>query len=93
MKTITIELDNNLERQINSLSEQEGRDIHSVILDAIIQGLSEKQRRLIARKALDDVFSRPIPEPFNEMAEDEIMRTVEQEIRIEREPDLSSFSP
>ena len=85
MKTITIELDNNLERELANLSEDEGQDLSAVAVEVLSQGLSERVRRAKAIQALDEVFSRPIPSPFKEMTEDGVMKIVDEEIQAARE--------
>jgi predicted transcriptional regulator len=90
MTTITIELDNDLERKINLLSQQEGREPTVVILEVLEQGLSEKQRREEVVRALDELFARPVSSPFDAMAEGEVMRTVEEEITAQRKENPSS---
>lgn len=90
MTTITIELDNDLERKINLLSQQEGREPTVVILEVLEQGLSEKQRREEVVRALDELFARPVSAPFNTMTEEEVMRTVEEEIAAQRKENPSS---
>lgn len=90
MKTITIQLDNDLEQKIDILSRQEGREPTVVILEVLEQGLSEKQRREEVIRALDELFARPVPTPFDAMKEEEVMRTVEEEIASQRKENPSS---
>lgn len=90
MKTLTIELDNDLERQVESRSREEGRDETVVIVEALRHGLSEKQRREEVVKALEEVFSRPVPAPFDTMTEEEVMQAVEEEITAQRAEDRSA---
>ena len=84
MKTITIELDTNLERELADLSKEEGQDISTVAVKVLSQGLSEEDRRATALQTLDEVFSRPIPSPFDEMAENDVMKIVSEEIQAVR---------
>lgn len=90
MKTLTLELNDELEKQIELLSQQEGRDQVGVVLEVLYQGLSEKQRRQQVRKALEEVFSQSVSEPFAEMTDEEIMEAVNQEISAHRKEDRSS---
>jgi N-methylhydantoinase A/oxoprolinase/acetone carboxylase beta subunit len=90
MKTLTLELNDELEKQIELLSQQEGRDQVGVVLEVLYQGLSEKQRRQQVRKALEEVFSQPVSEPFAEMTDEEITEAVNQEISAYRKEDRSS---
>lgn len=90
MKTLTIELNDDLEKRIESLSAQEGRDEVVVIMEVIQEGLSEKQRRQQVRKALEEVFSRPVDGPFADMSDEEIMEAVEQEIAAYRTENRTS---
>ena len=85
MKTITIKLDNDLEKKLTDLSENENRDISDVVIQALSQSLSEKDRRARALQALDEVFSRPIPSPFNIMTEEEIIEDADKEILAVRQ--------
>ena len=84
MKTITIELDNNLERVLADLSKKEGQDISTVAVKVLSQGLSERDQRTKAMQALDEVFSQPVPSPFDAMTEDEVMKIVDEEIQAVR---------
>jgi len=84
MKTLTIELDGELEQQIENLSKQEGRNQIGVVQEILQQGLSEKQRRQQVRRALEEVFSTPVSEPFAEMTDEEIMNAVNEEIKASR---------
>jgi predicted transcriptional regulator len=63
VKTLTIELNDDLEKEIETLSAQEGRDEVVVVMEVIKQGLSEKQRRQQVRKALEEVLSKPVDGP------------------------------
>jgi len=85
MKTITIELDNNLEQKLFNLSKDGGQDISMVAVEVLAQGLSERNRRVRAMQALDEVFSQPIPSPFNEMPEDDVLNIVNEEIQASRQ--------
>lgn len=86
MKTITIELDNDLERTIDALSRQEGQEPTVVILEVIRRGLSETERREQAVKAIDELFAGSAPTPFSKMTEDEVIRTVDEEVaQVRRE--------
>ena len=85
MKTITIKLDNDLEKKLTDLSENENRDISDVVIQALSQSLSEQDRRTRALQALNEVFSRPIPSPFNKMTEGEILADVDKEILAVRQ--------
>ncbi len=64
MKTITVTLDNNLERALDKLSKKVGQDISAMVVKVLSQGLSERNRRAKAIQALDEVFSQQIPSPF-----------------------------
>jgi predicted transcriptional regulator len=90
MKTLTIELDNDLERQIESRSREEGREEAVVIVEALRHGLSEKQRREEVVKALEAVFAKPVPAPFATMTEEEVMQAVEEEITAQRAENRSA---
>lgn len=90
MKTLTIVLDNDLERQIDQLSQQERQEETVVILEVLRKGLSEKQRREEVAKALEEVFARPAPEPFDTLSEEEVMQVVEEEITAQRAEDRSA---
>ena len=85
MKTITITLDNSLERALNNLSKKEGQDISAVAVKVLSQGLSEGDRRTKAIQALDEVFSRQIPSPFDDMTEDGVMKIINEEIQATRQ--------
>lgn len=89
MKTITIELDNDLERTIDALSRQEGQEPTVVILEVIRRGLSETERRERAVKALDELFAGSVPTPFSAMTEDEVIRTVDEEVAQTRREEAS----
>lgn len=84
MKTITIELNNDLARALDNLSKEEGQDISTTAVKVLSQGLSERDRRAKAIQALDEIFSRPIPSPFDEMNEEEVMNIVNEEIQAVR---------
>ena len=90
MKTVTIELDDMLEQQIEALSRKEGRDAAAVILDVLSKSLAEVQGRTRAAQVLEEIFARPVPPPFDAMTEEEVMQTVEQEIALARSEDRSS---
>lgn len=85
MKTITIQLDNDLAGKLSNLSKEEGRDISTVAAKVLSQGFSERARRAKAVHALNEVFSRSIPSPFDEMSEDDIMKIVNEEIQAVRQ--------
>ena len=89
MKTLTIVLDNDLEQQIDFLSQQERQEEAEVILKVLRQGLSEKRRREEVTRALEEVLSRPAPEPFDTLSEEEVMQVVEEEITAQRAEDRS----
>lgn len=80
MRSITIELDNDLEQTIDALSRQEGQEPAVVILEAIRRGLSETERREQAVKALDALFAVSAVPPFSAMTEAEVLRTVDEEV-------------
>lgn len=80
MKTITINLDGKLEQQVDALSRQEGRDAAAVILDVLSRSLAEVQDRTRAAQVLEEIFANPVPMPFGEMTEEEVMAVVEAEI-------------
>lgn len=85
MRSITIELDNDLEQTIDALSRQEGQEPAVVILEAIRRGLSETglsetERREQAVKALDALFAVSAVPPFSAMTEDEVLRAVDEEV-------------
>lgn len=90
MKTLTIELDGDLEKQIEKLSKQEGRDQVGVVLEILQQGLSEKQRRQQVRRALEEVFSKPASKPVADLTDEEIMESVNEEIKTYRKENDSS---
>ena len=90
MKTLTIELDGDLEKQIEKLSKQEGRDQVGVVLEILQQGLSEKQRRQQVRRALEEVFSKPASKPVADLTDEEIMEAVNEEIKTYRKENDSS---
>jgi hypothetical protein len=50
--------------------------------------MSEKMTRKMAVRALETVFSRPAPPPFDTMTEDEIMALVNREISAYRNEKL-----
>ena len=54
-------------------------------VEVLSQGLSERDRRTKALQALDEVFSRGVPSPFDEMNEDDVMKIVNEEIQAERQ--------
>lgn len=85
MKTITIELDNDLERELEKYSGALGQGISAVAVKILSQGLSERNRRATAIQALDEVFSRSVPSPFDAMSEETVMKLVNEEIRSARE--------
>lgn len=85
MKTITIKLDNKLERELAILSKEEGQDISTMAVKVLSQGLFERDRRAKAILALDEVFSQQIPPPFDEMTEDEVMKIANKEIQAVRQ--------
>jgi predicted DNA-binding protein len=80
MKTVTINLDGQLEQQIDALSREEGRDAAAVILDVLAKGLAEVQDRTHAAQVLEEIFARPVPPPFDAMTEEEVMAAVDEEI-------------
>jgi predicted DNA-binding protein len=80
MKTVTINLDGQLEQQIDALSREEGRDAAAVILDVLAKGLAEVQDRTRAAQVLEEIFARPVPPPFDAMTEEEVMAAVDEEI-------------
>ncbi len=82
MKTVAIELDDELERQIELLSEQEGRDQAAIILELLQLGLTKKKRRQEVGKALEEVFSMPVTGPFTDMTDEEIMAAVRAEVSL-----------
>ena len=86
----TIVLDNDLEGQTDQLSQQERQEETVVILEVLRHELSEKQRREDVAKALEEVFARPVPEPFDTMTEAEVMQVVEEKITAQRAEDRSS---
>jgi len=90
MKTLTIELDGDLEKQIEKLSKQEGRDQVGVVLEILQQGLSEKQRRQQVRRALEEVFSKAASKPVADLTDEEIMEAVNEEIKTYRKENDSS---
>jgi predicted transcriptional regulator len=90
MKTLTIELNDDLEKKIETLSAQEGRDEVVVVMEVIQEGLSEKQRRQQVREALEKVLSKPVDGPFAKMTDDQIMEAVEQEITVYRKESRTS---
>ena len=90
MKTVTINLDDQLAERIGALSRAEGRDEVAVIIDAISKGLAEVQDRTRAAQVLEEILSRPVPPPFDTMTEEEIMATVDAEIAAARAEDRSS---
>jgi hypothetical protein len=47
--------------------------------------MSDKLTRKMAVRALEKVFARPAPPPFDTMAEDEIMAFVDREIAAYRQ--------
>ncbi len=67
------------------MSKKERQDISSVAVKVLSQGLSERDRRAKVIKALNEIFSRPIPSPFNEMNEEEVMDIVNEEIQAVRQ--------
>ena len=80
MKTVTIELDGTLAEQVEALSRREGKDDAAVILDVLKAGLSETQARTRAAAVLEEILARPVPPPFAEMTEAEVIQVVEEEI-------------
>lgn len=90
MKTVTINLEGKLEQQIDALSRQEGRDAAAVVLDVLNRGLTAVQDRTRAAQVLEEIFSRPIPPPFDQMTEEEVMATVDAEIAAARAEDRSA---
>ena len=90
MKTVTINLDGQLEQQIDALSREEGRDTAAVILDVLARGLAEVQDRTRAAEVLEEIFARPVPSPFDAMTEEEVMAVVDEEIARSRAERRSS---
>jgi|GEM_PF-5082660 len=85
MKTITITVDDKLERKLTDLSLSAGLDIADVTTQVLSVGLSEKDRRTKALQALDTVFSQEAPSPFNQLSESEVEEMVDKEIRAVRQ--------
>lgn len=90
MKTLTIELNNDLERQVELLSRQTGREETVVILEVLRKGLLEDQSREQMVRALEEVSLRPVPWPFDTMTDEEVMQVVEEEIAVHRAEDGSA---
>jgi predicted DNA-binding protein len=80
MKTVTINLDDQLAQRIDARSRAEGRDDVAVIIDAISNGLGAVQGDTRAAQVLEEILARPVPPPFDTMTEEEVIRTVDEEI-------------
>jgi len=61
-----------------------------VILKYLSRACQKIQRREEVVRALDELFARPVSSPFDAMAEEEVMRTVEEEIATQRKENPSS---
>ena len=85
MKTITINIDDTLEQKLTNLSKKEGLDISNVAVQVLSEGLSEKDRRAKALRALNTVFYQETPSPFSQLSEDEVTKMVDKEIQAVRQ--------
>lgn len=96
MKLSSIQPENELNRNIEGLSQQEIRKSAGVNLEVLERGLSKMMRRGQAARRLESMLSDFIPPLFAAVTEDKVMRTadtVNEEITTAHAEDAKPQSP